>query len=214
MRYEKKGDMRFLSHLEVGRTFSRAFKRAEIPLLCSEGYHPHPKISFGFALPVGIESSYEYLDAEIEGYINTDEVIKRLNMKLPLGLKITSAKPIPQGVESIPALTDRIIFSININSNKYDKNSVEWKFENFFLQDKVIIDRVRKDVVKKVDIRPLVDFIKVEKRFDNSLLKIDMGLKVINGILLQPIEVLKNLVSPDIETAVLSIEKTGVEMKQ
>ncbi|MBI3815198.1 MAG: TIGR03960 family B12-binding radical SAM protein, partial [Nitrospinae bacterium] len=114
IRYEKKGDMKFLSHLEVGRVFSRAFRRAGIPLLYSEGYHPHPRIAFGFALPVGIESSWEYLDAEIGGYLDAEEFVKQLNTKLPIGLKVISAEPVPSGARSISDITDKIIFSVGL----------------------------------------------------------------------------------------------------
>src|SRR3989338_5193117 len=92
IRYEKKGDIKFLSHLEVGRTFSRAFRRAGVHLQYSEGYHPHPKIAFGFALPVGIESRWEYFDADVKGHILTDEIINELNTELPSGLKAISAE--------------------------------------------------------------------------------------------------------------------------
>jgi radical SAM family uncharacterized protein/radical SAM-linked protein len=218
IRYEKRGDLRFLSHLEVGRVFSRAFRRAGIPLLHSEGYHPHPKIAFGFALPVGIESSYEYLDAEVGGYIEADEFIKQLNTKLPIGLKVISAEPVPSGARSISDITDKIIFSVSLQlpfkcitgqASAFSLQSMEDKFKSFFLQNSVIIDRVRKDGVRKVDIRPLIDSIKVTEYLE-GMLKIEMGLKVLNGSLLQPVEVLQNLLSPDAANAVLSIEKRGI----
>jgi len=213
IRYEKKGDIKFLSHLEVGRTFSRAFRRAGVHLQYSEGYHPHPKIAFGFALPVGIESRWEYFDADVKGHILTDEIINELNTELPSGLKAISAEFISSGTRSISDITNRITFLISLQSALYSQQSAEEKFKDFFLQDRVIIDRIRKDGVKKTDIKPLIESIKIIGH-EGEWLKIEMVFNVLNGTLLQLIEVLQNLLSPDIETAVLLTEKIGVEMKQ
>ncbi|MBI3585299.1 MAG: TIGR03960 family B12-binding radical SAM protein [Nitrospinae bacterium] len=213
IRYEKNGDMKFLSHLEVGRTFSRAFRRAGIHLQYSEGYHPHPKIAFGFALPVGIESSWEYFDAELNGNLKIDEIINKLNTELPSGLKAISAEFIPHGTRSISDITNRVKFLISLQSALYSQQSAEERFKDFFLQDRVIIDRIRKDGVKKIDIKPLIESIKIIGH-ERELLKIEMVFNVLNGTLLQPIEVLQNLLSPNIGTSVLLMEKTGVEWRK
>jgi len=212
IRYEKKGDIKFLSHLEVGRTFSRAFRRAGVHLQYSEGYHPHPKIAFGFALPVGIESRWEYFDADVKGHILTDEIINELNTELPSGLKAISAEFISSGTRSISDITNRITFLISLQSALYSQQSAEEKFKDFFLQDRVIIDRIRKDGVKKTDIKPLIESIKIIGH-EGEWLKIEMVFNVLNGTLLQPIEVLQNLLSPNVGAAVLSVEKVGVEWK-
>lgn len=213
IRYEKKDDMKFLSHLEVGRAFSRAFRRAGISLQYSDGYHPHPKIAFGFALPVGIESRWEYFDAEVKGYIMTDEIINKLNTELPSGLKAISAEFIPSGTRSISDITNRVTFLISLHSALYSQQSAEERFKDFFLQDKVIIDRIRKDGVKKIDIKPLIESIKIIGH-ERELLKIEMVFNVLNGTLLQPIEVLQNLLSPNVGAAVLSVEKAGIELRK
>lgn len=213
IRYEKKDDMKFLSHLEVGRAFSRAFRRTGIPLQYSDGYHPHPKIAFGFALPVGIESRWEYFDAEVKGHIMTDEIINKLNTELPSGLKAISAEFIPSGTRSISDITNRVTFLISLHSALYSQQSAEERFKNFFLQDRVIIDRIRKDGVKKIDIKPLIESIKIIGH-ERELLKIEMVFNVLNGTLLQPIEVLQNLLSPNVGAAVLSVEKAGIELRK
>jgi len=213
IRYEKKDDMKFLSHLEVGRAFSRAFRRTGIHLQYSDGYHPHPKIAFGFALPVGIESRWEYFDAELSSNIKTDEIINKLNTELPSGLKAISAEFIPSGTRSISDITNKIIFSVSLQPSAFSLQPIEERFKNFFLQDRVIIDRIRKGGVKKIDIKPLIESIKIIGH-EGEWLKIEMVFNVLNGTLLQPIEVLQNLLSPDIGTSVLLTEKIGVEMKQ
>ena len=61
VQFAKLGKSRFLSHLELVTLFSRVIRRAGIPIRFSEGFHPLPKIVFGPALPVGVESISEYI---------------------------------------------------------------------------------------------------------------------------------------------------------
>ncbi|MGQ9779330.1 MAG: TIGR03936 family radical SAM-associated protein [Bacillota bacterium] len=112
-RLAKRGRMRFLSHLDLMRTVARAFRRAGLRLVYSEGYHPHPLFSFGPALAVGIESEAEYFDALLQEDPGTEEeVLGRLNAVLPEGLFIRAAgRPLLDG-RSLAALIDAASYSL------------------------------------------------------------------------------------------------------
>ena len=49
IRFGKEGMMRYIGHLDVLRTFQKIFRRAGVPMIDSNGYSPHPVMSF--ALP-------------------------------------------------------------------------------------------------------------------------------------------------------------------
>ena len=95
LRFTKKGEIRFISHLELAHLFYRASKRADLPLCHSSGFHPMPRIIFATALPVGVESMMEIVDMELEGRITPGEVIERLNPILPQGIEIIEAEEVP-----------------------------------------------------------------------------------------------------------------------
>jgi hypothetical protein len=63
--YAKRGKVRFISHRDVARVFERAFRVGRWPLAFTEGFSPHPKVSFGLALSTGYESDAEYLDVDL-----------------------------------------------------------------------------------------------------------------------------------------------------
>ena len=67
--FSKTGDMRYLSHNELMTVMFRALRRAQIPVAYSAGFHPHPTISFGPALAVGVEGLKEYFDVELTALI-------------------------------------------------------------------------------------------------------------------------------------------------
>jgi radical SAM family uncharacterized protein len=95
LKYAKLGLMRFLSHLEVVNVMTRAFRRANVPLCFSEGFHPLPKMDFGPALPVGIESTAEYLDFVAFGHISPIEILSSLKVHFPRGIYPLRCDEIP-----------------------------------------------------------------------------------------------------------------------
>jgi len=79
--YEKRGQARLFGHLEMVKIFMRAFRRVQIPLRFSEGFHPVPKFSFHCALPVGIESTREHFTVEVPLFVQPTSVMARVNKK-------------------------------------------------------------------------------------------------------------------------------------
>ena len=90
-RFEKRGRAAYLSHLDVMRTFQRAFLRSEIPLRHSEGFNPHPKMSIALPLQLGCESVCEVLDVSL--LEEREDMPVLLNAALPEGLRILRAAP-------------------------------------------------------------------------------------------------------------------------
>ena len=87
-RFEKRGRAAYLSHLDVMRTFQRAFIRAGLRLRHSEGFNPHPKMSIALPLQLGCESVCEVLDVSLlDGEENID-MLSALNAALPEGIRV------------------------------------------------------------------------------------------------------------------------------
>lgn len=87
----KKGRIKFVSHLDMFRLMQRTVRRAGIPLWYTEGFNPHPYISFLLALSLGVESEGEPVDIRIVGDMSPDEIRERLNKCMPEGLKVEKA---------------------------------------------------------------------------------------------------------------------------
>ena len=88
LRFAKQGRLKYISHLDINRAMGRAFKRAQIPLWYTEGFNPHPYMSFSLPLSLGVESLCENVDIRILDDISNDEVKKRVNDALPLGIRM------------------------------------------------------------------------------------------------------------------------------
>ncbi|SHH35291.1 radical SAM-linked protein [Caloranaerobacter azorensis DSM 13643] len=157
VRFSKKDDMKYISHLDLMRLFQRAFRRADIPVKYSQGFNPHPKFSLATALPIGVTSDGEYMDVELENDIDKDEFINKLNDVLPDGIKILSGKYIKtsKSLMSLIEWSDYIIeFYITGNISKED---VENCIGKILKKDKIYVKKVKiknkKEIIKEVDIR-------------------------------------------------------------
>lgn len=93
VRFRKVGNLQYISHLDLQRTFNRVLVRAGLPLWYTKGFNPHIKMVFGMPLPVGSESECEMLDIRIEREMSCDEVKARLNAELTDELCVLEVYP-------------------------------------------------------------------------------------------------------------------------
>ena len=78
VRFAKFGSARFLGHLDVMRYYQKVFRRAGLPLMFSEGYHPHPILSFAQPLSLSYTSDGEYFDMELREPLDADSIYHAL----------------------------------------------------------------------------------------------------------------------------------------
>jgi len=159
--FTKKGEMRFISHLELAHLFYRASKRADLALSYSEGFHPMPRIVFATALPVGMESLMEIVDLELEGGITPLEVRERLNQTLPSGIEITEAKEV-LFASPPPSLRHRSVYWISLD-HLISREEVVARIKKALEKKELLIHQDRKGKQRKVDVRPLIERMEVKE---------------------------------------------------
>ena len=93
IRFRKVGNLQYISHLDLQRTFSRVLVRAGLPLWYTQGFNPHIKMVFALPLPLGCESECELLDVRLEREMTEREIMERLNEELTEELAVTAVYP-------------------------------------------------------------------------------------------------------------------------
>ncbi|MEV6710134.1 TIGR03936 family radical SAM-associated protein [Micromonospora wenchangensis] len=88
MRYAKRGPLRFTSHRDFARAFERALRRAAVPVAFSQGFTPHPKISYASAAPTGVASEAEYLEVGLQAVVDPEQLRVALDAALSPGLDV------------------------------------------------------------------------------------------------------------------------------
>lgn len=105
LNFSKTGRAIYISHLDINRMMTRAVRRAKLPMWYTEGFNPHPYLTFALPLSLGQSSDCEYMDIRIESDITDEEIKERLNAVLPEGVKILSvAAPVYDAKEIEKAL--------------------------------------------------------------------------------------------------------------
>lgn len=170
LRFSKQGRLKYISHLDINRAMSRAFKRAEIPLWYTEGFNPHPYMSFSLPLSLGVESLCESVDIRIVSSITNDEIKNRMNSVLPEGLKVLD-------VYDDFYDNGEISYSDYVYKFQFDDNALALeKIKSILDGDEILAlkkgKQGRKKVFKETNIKSFIDKYNISIRDDIVVLNI------------------------------------------
>ncbi|MCB4792663.1 MAG: TIGR03960 family B12-binding radical SAM protein [Elusimicrobia bacterium] len=155
LRFSRKGEVRFLSHLEQIEFFRRMLRRADVPLVNTSGFHPQPKISFGPAISVGYESLSEYLEMELYEKVEQGELKAMIDKNLTQGYELLSIKKLPLFSSSLDSLTNVAEYAINLSVQ-------EGRINELLSKPDLWIEKTKKGHIEKVDAKPLILSLKNE----------------------------------------------------
>lgn len=143
----------YISHLDLMRTFQRAFPRSGLELRHSQGFHPHPLISIVLPLPVGQSSECELLDFEVEQEIDGTGVAERLNTGLPAGLHVRACYENRRPARELALLRARLEFD-------YDRGvpeGAEDRLRELFSRDEVLVEkRTKHKELVQINVIPML----------------------------------------------------------
>jgi radical SAM-linked protein len=97
IRFAKTGAMRFTGHLDLQRAWERLLRRADVPVAYSQGFHPHPKIRIGAALPLGVTGENELVDIETGSPCDAEKIAAQLNDHAPPGIRVLGVTALDEG---------------------------------------------------------------------------------------------------------------------
>ena len=102
--FSKTGRAKYISHLDLMRTFQRAFSRAGIQIKHTEGFNPHPFVSIALPLSVGYSSQCEILEFGLVGGSSYEELPAKLTAAMPEGIIIHSCYPAERKLKELTDL--------------------------------------------------------------------------------------------------------------
>ena len=210
IKFTKERISRFLSHLETSAALIRGIKRSGISLIYSEGFHPHPKISFPFATSVGMESRGEYADIQIKSPgKDMKKLTQKINSFLPSGLRIMNIREILSNTDSLTKIIKGFEYKIILpedNSLFCKKGLFDKKIETFLKTEELTISREKKGKRIEKNIRPFVDTISFDRK--NNSIKVSLFFGREGGV--RPSEILSHILGLDNEMVKMArIIKTG-----
>ena len=152
LRFSKTGRAVYISHLDLMRTMTRAFLRAECRLKYSEGFNPHPNISIALPLSVGCESLCEIMDFRLIEEKEPIDILKSLSIQLPEGIEALEIYGYERKVKDIKWIRISGVFEYD----ERDAAEMAEKLNAFYSRGNIVISKKTKRGVEETDIRPAV----------------------------------------------------------
>ena len=148
--FSKRGRAKYISHLDLMRAMSRAVRRAALPLWYTEGFNPHPYLSFALPLPLGQEGLREAMDIRLEEDLPLEEIARRFEDVLPEGIEILGAAQPWCGPGEIKAAAYEMVLP------GCDVSAMEARLEEGKLTAKKLGKQGHRKVEKEIALAPLI----------------------------------------------------------
>ncbi len=142
--FEKTGTARFISHLDLNRTMTRALRRLSLPLWYTEGFNRRPYLTFPSPLSLGSESVCERMDFRLCEPVDLATLSARFNETLPAGLRVISAAPAVMKAGKLGFASYALTLDLPADT-----------VEAFLAQDSILVEKkTKKGAWKEIEIRP------------------------------------------------------------
>ena len=163
--FEKTGNARYISHLDLMRVFQRAFKRAGLPLTHTQGFNPRPSVSIALPLSLGVESQCELLDFELERLYACAEIREKLNAALIDGVYIREVYEQGQKLKNLALLQSRLV----LEYDRHISDDAEDVIQSLFSRPELIVEKKGKNGTTQQDIIPMLRRLAVKKLSDREV---------------------------------------------
>lgn len=161
IRYGKGGALKYISHLDLNRTWERVFRRADLPIAHSQGFNPRPRFQMASALPVGVSGRAEYLDLWLTTVLGPQDVGDRLLANLPPGLEVHQIEEVEMDGPSLQSCMRAADYRVEVESEELIE-ALRTRVRAFLERPSLLRQRLHKGKVRTYDLRPLVHALQVE----------------------------------------------------
>lgn len=191
IKFTKLGPIKFIGHLDVMRYFQKAIRRAGLDIKYSNGFNPHQIMSFAAPLSVGVESTGEYMDIEMNSFTSVSDVKEKLNRCMAEGIEIVDVTLLPENAKNAMASVSSAIYSILFRDSYCLDFSPEEAVNKFHAATEVTIQKESKKSDALIDLKPSV----YELTADDNKRMLTMKVNASSSGNIKPLYVVKALCS-------------------
>ena len=154
IRFGKQPRLRFISHLDLQRFFQRAVNRTGLPIAYSQGFNPHPVMSFGSALALGWTSEYEVIDIKLSAPMGRKRTEDAIRAALPEDLPVLEVRMIDDKHPAPMALVRMSDYRVRLEGD--GAGAVIAQIPAFLARDTVMAAKKTKSGEKQINARAMV----------------------------------------------------------
>ncbi len=156
IKFNRQEEIKFISHLDIMRLWERVFHRARIPLVYSEGFSPHPRISLAAPLAVGVTSEAELMDILVARLVSPHWFTTAVSRQLPPGAAILGAYQIGLNLPSLQSQVRHAEYRVEVE-RKDGPGDIESALANLLSAKHLMWHHQRDTGRRNYDLRTLVD---------------------------------------------------------
>lgn len=161
-RFAKTGRLKYISHLDVTRCLSRVFSRCGLPIWYTQGFNPHPYLTFALPLPLGFESECETFDFRLTEPVDYDTIRDKLNAALPPDLRVLSV--------AAPQDPPETIYRADYRITVFDTPETGEALERFLASEAIPVTKKTKRGQQEIDIKAMMTVLSLKKAGDKTIL--------------------------------------------
>ena len=150
--FKKDGLAVYISHLDLMRCMGRAFHIAKIPISYTQGFNPHPIMSFSLPLSLGISGLRESMDIKLDQDIENQKIIQNLNLALPDGIEILAVTDPIMKASSIRYA----LFDISLSSEVLSIFDIKNRVVEMFSKESIIVEKKTKSGMKEINLKEYI----------------------------------------------------------
>lgn len=174
--FSKTGRAKYISHLDLMRTFQRAFQRADLKIKHTEGFNPHPFISILLPLSLGYSSQCEILDFQLIEDIPCQDVPERLNAVLPEGIQVERCYEDGKKAKELAWVE----YSVNMEYDDRSVIGVAAAWEELLGRDKLEVVKKSKKAKSGETIVDIIPLVKSYSITENEAIVLDIVIRAQN----------------------------------
>lgn len=156
--FSKTGTICYTSHLDMMKMFKRVFKRAGIKQSYSQGFNPHPKMTFAQPLSLGYWGLGELLEFETEEDYGADFIKNTLAPLMPEGIVITDCKEAEASKKTLASKTEAAEYIIAVPLHEQLEMDASQIHDKYMGHEKIITykKQKKKKELAEIDIKPMI----------------------------------------------------------
>lgn len=156
IKFSRGNEVRYISHLDLARSWERTLHRACVPVVYSRGFNPRPRISLAAPLALGIVSNAELMDIFLTKRVSPYSIFKNVRPQLPRGIEISEVQEIPLNTPSLQSKLLAAEYRLGMPTTK-DRKEIQEAIDTLLKVESLPWHHMRDTGARHYDLRALVE---------------------------------------------------------
>jgi radical SAM-linked protein len=169
--FSKGRRVKYIGHLDTVLSWTRAFRRAQLPMAYSKGFNPRARIQVAASLPLGYIGREELMDICLTHQVESNEILASVGSALPEGFTLLNVKEIDPKSPPMQNLLIQAGYGVTAETD-LPQAELQQRIENLLAADEIIQTHIRRKKKRQKEeaynLRPLLHHLALESVADGD----------------------------------------------